>query len=197
MKSDPRAARYINAVFPWDLAVWGEKTDTKVVHVSSDCCYSGKTGKYVESSIHDAEDDYGKSKSLGEPIENCMVIRTSIIGEEIHKDASLIAWAKSQAGKTVNGYTHHLWNGITTNQYGAVCDKIIQNGWYEKGLFHVHAPTDVNKYQMMQYFNAKFNLNLTINAVAPGATVDRTLRSEKSLCGKLNIPTVEEMVNDL
>ena len=66
-------------------------------------------------------DDYGKSKSLGECISEAMVLRTSSIGEEIHKNASLIAWAKSQQGKTMGGFTTHLWNGITTNEYANIC----------------------------------------------------------------------------
>lgn len=197
MASNPRMARYINSVFPWDLAEWCKKYNQKLIHVTSDCAFSGKSSKYTESSVHDALDDYGKSKSLGEPINDCMVIRTSIIGEEIHKNASLIAWAKSQKGKTVKGYTHHYWNGITTNQYGLICDKIIQNEWYTNGLFHVHAKDDVNKLQMMHYFNNKFKLDLTIESAAPGEPCDRTMRSEKDLCKKLEVPTVEEMINAL
>ena len=188
----------LNSVFPWELANICEKTNTRLFHITTDCVYSGKNGKYNEDSLHDALDDYGKSKSLGEPIEKCMVIRTSIIGEEIHKNASLISWAKSQKGKQVNGFTHHLWNGITTIQYAKICEDIINNDWYNIGLFHVHAKDDVSKAQMLNYFNEKYDLKLNIietNKI--GNPVDRTIRTTKDLCYKLEIPTVQKMINNI
>lgn len=197
MAKDPIAAREINSIFPWKLANWTNKNNTKMIHITTDCVFSGKAGKYDENSLHDALDDYGKSKSLGEPVDRCMVIRTSIIGEEIHKNASLIAWAKSQKGKTIKGYTNHFWNGITTNQYAVICDKVISENLYENGLHHVHAKDDVSKYDMMQIFNKKFDLGLTIESFTANETVDRTMRSIKPLCGKLAVPTVEVMVNSL
>lgn len=196
MAGDPVAAIKINSLFPWELASWCNANNSKLIHITTDCVFSGKKGCYVESDLHDALDDYGKSKSLGECVSEAMVIRTSIIGEEIHKNASLIAWAKSQKGKTVNGFSTHLWNGVTTKEYAKVCDKIISNGWYEKGLFHVYAKDDVTKLQMMGYFNEKFNLDLTIVEKKP-EPVDRTMRTEKDLCAKLDIPTVEQMIKEI
>lgn len=197
MKENPIAARYINSVFPWKLAQWCKDNNSKLIHITTDCVFSGAKGKYTESDLHDALDDYGKSKSLGEPVEDCMVLRTSIIGEEIHKDASLIAWAKSQKGKTVNGFTNHFWNGITTNQYAKCCEQIIRENLYEVGLFHIHAKDIVTKYQMMEYFNEKFDLDLTINLMAPATSCDRSMASEKELCERLNIPTVKEMIMEI
>jgi len=196
MAADPVAAIKINALFPWQLAAWCNNCHSKLIHITTDCVFSGKKGHYLESDLHDALDDYGKSKSLGECFSEAMVLRTSIIGEEIHKNASLIAWAKSQRSKTVNGFSTHLWNGITTKEYAKVCDKIISNGWYEKGLFHIFARDDVTKLQMMQYFNEKFALNLTIIEKQPDP-VDRTMRTEKNLCSKLEIPTVEQMIKEI
>lgn len=196
MASDPVAAIKINALFPWQLAAWCKDCGSKLIHITTDCVFSGKKGKYVESDLHDALDDYGKSKSLGECISEAMVLRTSIIGEEIHKNASLIAWAKSQRGKTVNGFSTHLWNGVTTKEYAKVCDKIISFDWYEKGLFHIFAQDDVTKLQMMEFFNEKFSLGLTINEKRP-EPVDRTMRTEKTLCSRLEIPTVEQMIKEI
>lgn len=196
MVQDPIAAIKINSLFPWQAAKWCNENGMKFVHITTDCVYSGRKGKYVETDEHDALDAYGKSKSLGECVTEAMVMRTSIIGEEIHKNASLIEWAKSQRGKTVGGYTTHLWNGVTTNEYAKICERIFKNGWYEKGLFHIHAKDDVSKYQMLEYFDKKFDLDLTIKEEAPEA-IDRTLRTEKNLCAKLDVPTVEEMVTAL
>jgi len=196
MAADPEAAIKINALFPWQLASWCQAHNSKLIHITTDCVFSGKKGKYVESDLHDALDAYGKSKSLGECTSKAMVLRTSIIGEDIRKDASLIAWAKSQRGKTVNGFSTHLWNGVTTKEYAKICDKIISNGWYRAGLFHIFAKDDVSKLQMIKYFNKKFNLGLTIVDKKPDP-VDRTMRTEKELCARLEIPTVEQMIKEI
>lgn len=183
----------LNALFPWRLADWCAKRGGRLIHITTDCVYSGAKGRYVESDAHDALDDYGKSKSLGEPAGSAMVLRTSIIGEEVHKYASLISWAKSQRGKRVQGYTTHRWNGVTTGEYARICDKIIRNDWFEPGLFHVFAADDVTKFEMMQLFNRKYNLGLAIDAASPKGC-DRTLRTERDLCAKLQVPTVAQMI---
>jgi len=97
----------INSVFPHQLANTCESKNKKLIHITTDCVYSGKIGGYTETSISDVSDTYGKTKSMGEP-QNCTTIRTSIIGEEVHQQRSLIEWAKSQNGKTVHGYTNHI-----------------------------------------------------------------------------------------
>jgi len=186
-------AIYVNALFPWKLAGWCERHKIKLIHISTDCVYSGNKGEYTESDPHDALDSYGKSKSLGECVGHGMVLRTSIIGEEIHKNASLVAWVKSQKGKQIEGYDTHLWNGITTKKYAQVCDTVIQNGWYAPELFHIHASDDVSKYEMMKMFDKKYGLGLTIDRALP-TPCNRTLRSEKPLCANLKIPSVQEMI---
>jgi len=193
MAQNPMEAIKVNSLFPWQVAKWCKEYGQRLIHITTDCVYSGAKGKYKEVDLHDALDVYGKSKSLGECTSDAMVLRTSIIGEEIHKNASLISWAKSQKGKEVDGYATHLWNGITANWYAKVCDFIIQNHIYEKGLFHIFAEDDVSKFKMLHYFNEKFNLNLVIKRTEP-EPIDRTLRTDKFLCKKLKIPTVKEMI---
>jgi dTDP-4-dehydrorhamnose reductase len=158
--------------------------------------YSGLKGGYTEEDPHDALDDYGKSKSLGEP-NNCMVLRTSIIGEETHKNASLVEWVKSQKGGTVNGYTNHDWNGITTKQYAKICDKIITDGLYENECFHIHSPQAVNKHSLVSMIGNRFNLNLTVNPFEATTKIDRTLLSVRGLSDKLNIPTVAQQIEEM
>jgi dTDP-4-dehydrorhamnose reductase len=196
MLTNPRDSRYINSVFPWDLANACEKSGGKLIHITTDCVYSGAKGNYIESDIHDALDDYGKSKSLGEPT-NALVIRTSIIGEEIHKNASLIEWAKTQKGKEVRGFTTHFWNGITTKQFAKVCETVIENKFWEQGLFHVFSPTIINKLQMMEMFNNKWNLDLKIQEFKTPTICDRSMSTEKELCGKLKIPELSEQIKEM
>lgn len=186
---------FINSIFPRKLANYCETKNIKLIHITTDCVFSGKEGRYDEDSFHDCLDEYGKSKSLGEP-NNCMVIRTSIIGEEIHKNASLISWVKSMKGKQVNGFKNHFWNGVTTKHYAEICDEIIQNGYYENGLFIVHSNI-INKFELLNLLNNKYLLNLTINEFEDKTTVDRTLISKKQLMNKIKIKTLEQQIEEL
>lgn len=195
MDKNPITSIYINSIFPRKLANHCEQNDIKLIHITTDCVFSGRDGNYHEDSIHDCLDDYGKSKSLGEP-ENCMVIRTSIIGEEIHKNASLIAWVKSMKGKEANGFKNHWWNGITTNHYAEICQNIIENSLYEVDLFHVHSNT-VDKYQLLNLINDKFDLDIKISGIVTDVSVDRTLTSKKHLINKLNIKSIEQQIKEL
>ena len=186
----------INSLFPWELSRWADSNNCKIIHITTDCVYSGKKGKYIETDLHDALDIYGKSKSLGEISSEAMVLRTSIIGEELHNYASLISWAKSQKGKIVDGYKTHYWNGITTLEYAKCCEKIIKNDLYQKGLYHIFASTDVTKYELLNIFNTKYNLNLNIKKSYP-EKIDRTLRTSMNLCSILKIPSVNQMLEVL
>ncbi|WP_312047946.1 sugar nucleotide-binding protein [Anaerotignum sp.] len=193
---NPVVSLKINSLFPLELARYCDSNNMRLIHITTDCVYSGKDGKYVENSPQDATDFYGKSKSLGECFSNGMVLRTSIVGQETHNFVSLFSWAKSQAGKRIEGYDTHLWNGLTTKWYAKICEKIILEDLYETDLFHVFAADDVSKFQLLQYFNDIFSLKLEITKAYP-EKIDRTLRTTKTLCSKLEIPTVKEMIIDM
>ncbi len=196
IKNDPIQAIYVNSIFPRQLSSYCDTVGFKLIHITTDCVFSGKDGQYTENSEHDCTDIYGKTKSLGES-EDCMVIRTSIIGEELHKNASLIAWARSQTGKEVRGFTNHLWNGITTKQYGVCCSTIIDNSLFQKGLFHIFSPEEVTKYRLLQLLSDTFSLELKITPYEDTTSIDRTLRSVKELCRKLNIPDLNAQLRAL
>jgi dTDP-4-dehydrorhamnose reductase len=185
----------INSLFPRQLADYCQENDLKLIHITTDCVFSGKDGNYDEDCLHDCLDEYGKSKSLGEP-KNCMVVRTSIIGEEIHKNASLIAWAKSMRGKEVNGFTNHLWNGVTTKHYAEICEQIIQKNLFNIGMFHVHSNT-INKFDLLHLLNNKFSLDLKINEFMDKNKVDRSLSTKKDLLSKLKIKDIKHQIEEL
>lgn len=186
---------FINSLFPHKLANFCVTNNIKLIHITTDCVFSGKSGNYTEDSLHDCTDIYGKTKSLGEP-ENCMTIRTSIIGKEIHNNASLIAWLQSQAGKSVNGFINHLWNGVTTKQYAKICDSIIRNNLYTPGLFHVFSDI-VTKAQLLQLLNDRFNLKTSVNPVIAAEQIDRTLSTVKALTTQLDIPKLSVQISEL
>jgi len=189
---------YLNSLFPRQLAKISKHLGIKMIHITTDCVYSGKDGGYVETDEHDCLDFYGKTKSLGEPSDDCMVIRTSIIGEEIHKDASLISWVKSMKGKTINGFTNHTWNGVTTKQYAKLCEKIIKEDLYKEGLFHVCSDS-VTKHELVSIINERFSLDIDITPTEAAQRVDRTLATNEDLSLFLmkSVPSVEEQIKDL
>jgi len=196
MKADMIESIDINSIFPRVLADLCCKADTKLIHITTDCVFSGKTGCSTEETLHDCEDDYGKTKSLGEP-DNCMVLRTSIIGEELHDHVSLIAWIKKQAGKETNGYTNHYWNGITTNQYARICEQIMSTGLYEENIFHIYSDLAISKYELIDFVNKVYNLDIKINPIDVDVVVDRTLSSVKSLNDQLYIPSIYEQIQQM
>jgi len=186
---------YTNGVFPRLLA---DTYGSKLIHITTDCAYNGTdNAPYNEDSIKNANDLYGISKILGEPFEQSLVLRTSIIGPEITGFVSLISWFKKQDGQSIKGFTSHLWNGITTKQFGKICDEIISNreAYPANGLYHIFG-SDVNKYEMMLAFKDKYDINVTIEAAEP-SPVDRRLRSKHDLCNRLNVPSFAEMLKDL
>ncbi len=192
---NPENAVRLNSLLPWQLSNYANSKGAKLIQITSDCVFSGAKGRYNESDEHDALDFYGKSKSLGEP-GDAIVLRTSIIGEEIHNHASLIAWTKSMAGKEVNGFTNHLWNGVTTKGFAQVCEKIIDGNLIDKGVYHVFS-NPVNKYQLVSLINKKFKLKLKVKKHLADIAVDRSLSTTKDLNKKLRIPSVAKMISEI
>lgn len=173
---------YINSYWPRTLANLCESKKAKLIHITTDCVFSGKSmgrdtyNYYNEKDFHDATDVYGRSKSLGEP-PNCLNIRTSIIGPETNHNYSLMSWLMSQQGKTIEGYVNHYWNGMTTKNLARIMRDIILGDHYLKGTFHMMSRGAVNKYDLLKSIKDKFHLNVAICATQASETVDRTLGS--------------------
>lgn len=196
-------AIYLNSVFPYELVEVCNRIHSRMIHITTDCVFSGKTGQYTEESPHDEQDIYGRSKSLGEPTGDCMVLRTSIIGPEIHNNSSLIAWVQKQAANpndgptSINGYINHLWNGITTDTYGKVVQQIINNELWFPGLRHVHSPDTVNKFQLVSLIVKSFGLSsrLVVNKSYGSDYIDRTLvTNHPEFLSQFEIPTIEQQL---
>lgn len=193
---------FVNAVFPRELAEFvnatnaGSALQARVIHITTDCVFSGKTGKYTEDSTHDATDMYGMSKSLGESKE-CMVIRTSIIGPEWNGNKkSLVEWFMSNYGNTLNGFTNHLWNGVTTLELSKLLLRIMNEGLWEKGTFHVFSE-DIVKADMLKLFAQSWGLTVDVKLVEAPTACDRTLRTVKKLNSKLAPASQYKMMSDL
>lgn len=165
-----------NAVFPYFLQKVCDEVGCKLIHITTDCVFSGLKGRYDESDDYDATDVYGVSKSLGEP-EGSTIIRTSIIGEETRNFSSLLEWVKSNRDREVNGYTNHIWNGITCLQFAKVCRDIINSGKFWRGVKHITSPEAINKFDLVRLISDVYDLNVKVVPFETEVKCDRSLVS--------------------
>lgn len=174
---DPIASITVNALFPHQLAQLCQKYNAKLIQISTDCVFSGKKGNYTEQDNPDPVDLYGRSKLLGEVIApNCLTIRTSIIGRELHSQNSLVEWVISQKGKTIKGYNRAIYTGFTTLALAQILEKIILDHPNLEGLWHISSDP-ITKYQLLNMINQTFNLDSTIEK-DKSFICDRSLNSD-------------------
>jgi dTDP-4-dehydrorhamnose reductase len=152
------------------------RANARLIHISTDCVFSGNRGNYGEADSPDPVDLYGRTKLLGEVTgEGCLTIRTSIIGLELAHFSGLIEWFLRQSAN-VHGYRRALWNGVTTLELARVINTLIKRPTLD-GLWHVSAEP-ISKYQLLTDLAALLNRRI---AVVPDDTVviDRSLDSER------------------
>lgn len=196
----------INAMFPHELANAAEYLSIPVIQIATDCVYSGLVGAYDEDAPHDPTDIYGKTKSLGEvPSNKVLHLRASIIGPEVGRQTSLWEWVRNQPkDASINGFTNHFWNGVTTYHFGLICNGIISSSSEINGKQHLIPTGKVTKAELVRCIAKKSGRNdIAINDAEAADAVDRTLSTNNeglnkrlwSLAGFETAPTVEEMVN--
>jgi dTDP-4-dehydrorhamnose reductase len=151
----------VNTLFPHKLNELSNKHNLKFIHITTDCVYNGISGNYNEDNIHDSDNIYGISKSLGEP-ENATIIRTSIIGEEIYHKKSLLEWVLSNKNKEINGFKNHYWNGVTCLTLAKIIHEIIYKKLFWNGVRHIYTPDIISKYDLCKLINNIYDLNITI-----------------------------------
>ena len=198
----------INALFPHLLAHVANEKGVRVLQIATDCVYCGNRGSYIESDFHDALDVYGKTKSLGEcNTDSFFNLRCSIIGPEVKSKNSLLEWFLDQStGIQLNGFTNHLWNGVTTLQFARICEGIISSGLDLGNLHHIVPFGSVTKYELLDLFRRYFDRDDIVISTAKGdQVIDRTLLTNNSdinnniwtSAGYLNPPTIKGMIEEL
>lgn len=194
----------INGLFPEKLA---QSTAKPIIQIATDCVFSGRKGSYVESDLHDATDVYGKTKSLGEmPADNLKHLRVSIIGPEVGRSTSLLEWFRNQPkGASLNGFTDHLWNGITTHHFGYLARGIIEQNFTDFSRTHVIPKNVVSKAELLRIFASSYSRSdISITDAKSSLTIDRTLATENeelnsklwNFAGYEEPPSVEIMVEE-
>jgi len=156
ISQSPLVAIPINSILPHRLANIASLIGARLIHISTDCVFSGLQGMYKESDVPDAIDLYGRTKLLGEvDYPNAITLRTSIIGHELMSARSLIGWFLSQEG-IVKGYRRAVFSGLPTIEIARIiCDHVIPNPGLH-GLYHVSSDP-INKYDLLQLVKKEYN----------------------------------------
>ena len=193
-EDNPKLAIWHNAYFPHLLASFGVKYNFKLIHISTDCVFSGKKGGYKENSLKDGVGFYAQSKALGELINNKdLTIRTSIIGPEIKKNGiGLFHWFMSES-EEIYGYTNAIWSGVTTLVLSKAINWAIKND--VTGLYHLTNNKRINKCDLLILMKKYTKKNISI------IPIDGK-RSNKSFLDTRNelnyiLPSYDEMVKDM
>ncbi len=184
----------INAIFPQRLAEYSAKYGFRLIGISTDCVFDGKKGGYTEADTPNATDLYGKSKNLGEVTgQNCLTIRTSIIGRELESCHSLLEWVLSNRGKRIEGFTNAIYSGFPTIVFADIIESLIVDHKELSGLYHI-APSPINKFDLLTLIDRYYNAGIDI--VPSGEfRIDRSLNAARfnDLTG-FRPPEWEEMV---
>ena len=184
----------VNSLLPHRMSEICEQQNIKMIHVTTDCVFSGNLGNYKEDLIHDVTDVYGRSKSMGEP-NNCTVIRTSIIGEEETNKLSLLEWVKSHKNKSIKGYVDHTWIGLTCLQLSKVVRQIIEENIYWKGVRHIHTKGFLSKYELVKIINEIYELGNLIEKYNSNNPTQRTLTSKHNV-NQFQIPSFYRQIQE-
>jgi dTDP-4-dehydrorhamnose reductase len=175
---DPLKSINVNALFPHRLAHACRAANARLIHISTDCVFSGRSGNYKETDQSDAEDLYGRTKFLGEvDYENCMTIRTSMIGRELSGTHGLIEWFLSQRGQSVRGFRRAVFSGFTTIALADIISDVISKHPKLNGVWHV-AAEPINKFELLSLVKQSFKLDIEISP-DDSFMCDRSLDAER------------------
>lgn len=188
-------ATYLNSYFPHLLAELTKDKHTQIIHMSTDCVFSGKRGEYTELDFPDGETFYDRSKALGELNDNKNItLRNSIVGLDINpKGIGLLNWFLLQKGN-INGYTKALWTGQTTLQLAKTIEYVAINRCV--GLVNAVPNTSISKYELLLLFNKYLKKNKLSIKPIEGINANKSLKRTNFSMNYI-IPSYEVMVSEL
>ena len=187
-------AIYLNGYFPHWLKGVCKEINCKLIHISTDCVFSGKNGGNDENSIKDAIDDYGKTKSLGEfDSFNHLCLRTSIIGPELKQNGEgLMHWLFNQQGK-INGFKNVFWSGVTTLELAKAIHFSIENNI--SGLWNVTNEEAISKFDLLKTIIKIFSIKKLKLEPNTDKLSDKSLKSIRGI--EYKVPSYQIMLEDL
>lgn len=194
---DPILSLTVNALLPHRLAKVCGTLGARLVHVSTDCVFSGRKGMYVEADQPDADDLYGRSKLLGEVAgPGCLTLRTSIFGRDFLKDSALLEWFLSNRGGRVTGYRRAVFSGFPTRSFARIVGDVIERHPDLSGLYHLASPP-ISKLDLLTRIREALRLDVGIDA-SDGPACDRSLDGTRFLeATGCHIPGWDELIADL
>jgi dTDP-4-dehydrorhamnose reductase len=152
----------VNTIFPHLLARLCEAQGAQLIHLSTDCVFSGAKGNYVETDRPDPADVYGFSKLLGE-VERprTLTLRTSMIGRELQRKSGLLEWFLAQRGKMIKGFRRAIFSGFSTHELARLIEQLLTTHPQAAGIYHV-ASTPISKFDLLSRLNRKLALGTQI-----------------------------------
>ena len=176
--SDPLLSVTINALLPHRINRLCAAGGARLIHISTDCVFSGRKGSYTEQDNSDADDLYGRSKFLGEVSgPHGLTLRTSIVGRELETKSGLIDWFLNQQGQTIKGYRRAVYSGFTTQELARIIELILTRHPDLHGLWQVSAAA-INKFELLKIAKEAFKWS---GEILPDDTLvcDRSLDSSR------------------
>ncbi|MDX6559883.1 MAG: dTDP-4-dehydrorhamnose reductase [Blastocatellia bacterium] len=168
----------VNALFPHQLARLCHRSSARLVHISTDCVFSGNRGNYEEQDEADARDLYGRTKLLGEvDCPSCLTIRTSMIGRELKGSHGLVEWLLSKQGERVCGFKRAIFSGFTTRALSEIIADVIEKRPELEGVYHV-AAKPITKFDLLSLINEIYGLRMEI-APDESFVCDRSLNGDR------------------
>lgn len=151
----------LNSLLPHYLAKLAKKYNSRFLHFSTDCVFSGEKGNYKESDLADAKDFYGRSKLLGEvDYTNTITIRTSIIGHELIGNRSLISWFLNQ-NQNISGFNKAIFSGFPTNEIARIIDRYIISNLQLQGMYHLSS-NPISKFDLLSLVKKIYEKDILI-----------------------------------
>jgi len=185
----------LNTQLPLFLSDMGRKQGFRLIHISTDCVFSGSRGGYIETDRPDATDNYGLTKIGGEGIDpKHLVIRTSVIGPEIRPQAiGLFHWFTNQTGE-VSGYQNVIWSGVTTLALADAIMDAINNK--TSGLVHLVNNDTISKLALITLIDQHFPSRKRRVIPNPIPFSNKSLISTRK-DSTFKVPSYEQMLADL
>lgn len=175
--NDALSAIPLNALLPHRIARLCDISGARLIHISTDCVFSGNKGGYIESDTPDARDLYGQSKLLGEvDYLHAVTLRTSIIGHELSGANSLIGWFLKQQGMC-KGYSKAVFSGLPTVELARVIRDVVLPRPDLRGLYHV-ASSPINKYELLKIVASTYGKKINIIPDSQ-LVIDRSLNAQR------------------
>jgi len=193
---DPLFSISLNSLLPHHVSLICRTANIRMIHISTDCVFSGRKGFYTENDQSDAEDLYGRTKFLGEVYyPHVITLRTSIIGQELKNHFGLIDWFLSQT-ESIYGYQNAIYSGFTTDELSRIIMEYVIPNPDLSGLFHVSSDI-ISKFDLLKLANDAYHKNIEVMA-DQDFICDRSLNSMRFRKATGYVPpSWEEMIEEM